>query len=157
MKIDLGKVRIRFDFSISRIVEVSGVNSNIDDTNKNHILLWDFDKVPCVEVVTSLTHVQQLYSLPAIHVIESSPLHYHAYCFAIRTKAEAMYILSTTPHIDDVFFRLGVVRSYWTLRITPKKTGQSFRLVVDLPSTIPEADSSLVSSLDIVKYKTGVK
>lgn len=155
MKIDLGNIRIRFSFSISKTVSVAGVNSNIDAENTKHILLWDFDNTPYSQVVNALKRVQQMHSLPTIHIIESSPKHYHAYCFMARTTSDVILILSSTPFIDQSFFKFGIIRGYWTLRITPKRTGQSFHLVNDLWSSVPDENIALSSLLEVVKYKTG--
>ena len=155
MRIDFLNIRIRLGFSVSKTVEVIGINSNVDAENKEHILLWDFDNIPYSEIVESLKSVQRFFVLPTIHVITSSPEHYHAYCFAKFPQATAMYIIGKTSYVDTVFFRFGILRNYWTLRITSKKHGQTFCHVGDLPSDVPE-DLSCAFLLDTIRYRTGV-
>jgi hypothetical protein len=156
MKIDILNRRIRFDFSVSKTVDASGIDSNIDTENVQHILLWDFDDASYSQIVEGLRSIQTRCKLPTIHIIESSPKHFHAYCFTVVDKSTAMYIISSTPCIDYTFFKLGVVRGYWTLRITPKKRNHLFHHVADLVSTKVAEDTSLSLLLEIVKYKTGV-
>lgn len=156
MKIELLNRRIRLDFSISKTVKVTGINSNVDSTNEKHILLWDFDETPYYKIVESLKNIQTDCKLPTIHIIQSSPNRYHAYCFIAVDMPTAMYIISSTPCVDYTFFKLGVMRGYWTLRITDKKQNNLFRHVSDLISTTVVEDTSLPLMLELVKYKTGV-
>ena len=156
MKIEIGNIRFRFDCSISKLADVDGINSNIfflGEANGNHILLWDFDNTPLQIVIDDLRCLQHLFDLPKIHIIESSPEHYHAYCFSEQRKSEAIYILSLSPHIDQTYFKLGIIRGYWTLRITPKKRSDLFKPICILDSEIPE-DFTLKDMLQTVKYRT---
>lgn len=155
MRVDIGNIRVRFDFSISRIVSVNGINSNVDTENREHILLWDFDHISYSLIIKGLKFVQDKYHLSTIHIITSSLFCYHAYCFTTVPKAEAMYIINETPYVDNVFFKLGVVRGYWTLRFTPKQHSKPpFVHIADLLSDIPE-NTTVLKNLEIVSYKTG--
>lgn len=155
MKIELFNYRVRLDMSIKKLVEVEGINSNLDDNNKEHILLWDFDEIPLSKIVASLKLIQYRHSLPKIYIVSSSINHYHAYCFTRQSKAKAMYILISTKYIDETYFKLGIVRGYWTLRITPKQVNNKFMSVINLDSKVPE-DLTTTKLLQTVKYNTGV-
>lgn len=153
MKIELFNWRFRFQISLKKLVEVTGINSNIDETMHEHILLWDFDNQTLEIVTASLSKTQDYWNLPRIYIIESNKNRYHAYCFYRAEKWLANAILSSTPCICETFFKLGVMRGYWTLRITPKRKNEGFRLVRELPSPNHE-DLGLVSLMNTVKYKT---
>lgn len=146
---------MRIDLSVSRTVKVTGINSNIDTDNNEHILLWDFDETCLSDVIQSLKTVQETHTLPTIHIVQSSFEHLHAYCFCKFTTQMASYIISTTEYVDKIFWKLGVVRGYWTLRFTPKNKSTKFTHVCDLSSNILE-DMSVLQNLDVVKYITGV-
>ena len=155
MKIEIGNYRFRFDLSIKKIVEVSGINSNTDDTMNKHILLWDFDNVRLNDVTSSLSKIQDYWKLPKIYIVQSSKNRFHAYSFFEVDLSTAMAIISSTPLICKTFFKMGVMRDYWTLRITPKKEGEKFNLVRVLPSPYRAKERlDLVRMLETVKYKT---
>jgi hypothetical protein len=159
MKIELAGWHFRFDVALRKTVEVEGINSHIEGTDK-HILLWDFDEASLEEIKAILLKIQKDFNLSTIYIIESSPTHYHAYCFKSCDLPNTLYILSSTPLIDEMFFKLGVLRGYWTLRITPKNKKQKFRLVCILGTTVcyyvsPE-EIAFVKKLNVVKYTTGI-
>jgi hypothetical protein len=154
MKIEFNNYRLRFDLSLKRLVEVTGINSNTDDTMQTHILLWDFDNQTLDNVTTSLSKIQDVWCLPEIHIIKSSGLNrFHAYCFAEFHKPMVLHILSETPFICDTFFKLGVMRGYWTLRITPKRQSEGFTPIRILPSNV-RPDVKTLKKLQTVIYKT---
>lgn len=155
MKVELFGLRFRFDISVKRIVEVTGINSNIADSQDDHILLWDFDNSDMLDIALSLRKIQRDWGLPKIHIVQSSPQHYHALCFTRIPKPFVLQILSSTPNICDTFFKLGVMRGYWTLRITPKQQGHPFKTIAVLSSEVPE-DLMLAAKLQTVTYTTAV-
>ena len=156
MKIEIGSYRVRISFSFNKLVSVEGINSSIGD---KHILLWDFDGIEndtqFYKMCDNLRTVQHHFSLPKIHIIQSSKSHYHAYCFFLQDIANTMFVMSKTQGIDWTFFKLGVIRGYWTLRITPKKQDEKFEYVRCLPSFFSE-DVECFEALNVVKYVTGV-
>jgi len=145
----IGNVRVTF--TIAPVVDVVGVNSLLPDGN--HILMWDFDDVSLYEVVTTLFGVQMLFKLPNIYILlTKKPDHYIAYCFKRCTWRQAIGIIATTPCVDMNFFKYGVYRGRFTLRVGPK-CGRIPKLVVVLRSTIPE-DVSIPELKSWVKYET---
>jgi len=126
-----------FYVALRREYRAEGINSRLIGSNE-HILLFDFDSVPEEEVIRELQDVQAKFDLPDIYVLETgAPEHYHAYCFAKLSRALVCTILANTPSVDRVFFALGVLRGYWTLRISKKK-GRDFKLVKVLFGYRPE-------------------
>lgn len=156
MKIELFNYRLRLECSLSKTVVVEGINSNLDEAGNFHILLWDFDEPSWEAITKNLRFLQHFCKLPTIYIIESSPEHYHAYCLAKKSKAETLYILASTPDICQTYFKLGVVRGFWTLRITSKNKSDQFHCIVKLPSSEPECFKDL-DELETVQYKTGVR
>jgi hypothetical protein len=116
-RLTLGHYKLTLTFA--RIAKVIGVNSQLEDGN--HILMWDFDEVPLDDVCDSLRRVQSRYFLSAIHVLRTKePHHYIAYCFSVKEWRVACEIVAATPYVDWQFFRFGVYRGRFTLRVTPK-------------------------------------
>ncbi len=139
------KYQLRMYFS--RLEKRQGACSQIFTDNDKHILLWDFDNTPIGEIEQSLITVQQIYNLPPIYIISSSPYSYHAYCFTARPFREVIHILSAIPQVDLYYLRLGMVRGYYTLRITPRQN-DTFQLVKKLPSNIPNEINPLEITLN---------
>jgi len=126
-----------FYVALRREYRAEGINSRIKGSD-SHILLFDFDGVPEERVICELSDIQAKFDLPDIYVLETgAPAHHHAYCFARLPWPLACTILANTPSVDRVFFALGVLRGYWTLRISKKK-GRDFRLVKILFGYRPE-------------------
>lgn len=113
---------------------VLGVSSKLPDGR--HILMWDFDGISRQEVMTSLLLVQSYYRLPEIRVVETRDSHFHGFCFEPYHFDQAMVILHTTPGIDETYWKMGVLRGYWTLRFYPRKP-EPFRLIARLPGRGP--------------------
>lgn len=136
IKFNIGKLHFFFEISIQR--KVIGVNSQILNSDK-HILLWDFDNISLSKVKKSLKKVQDEFALSNIYILKTSESSYHAYCFTAVSFPLAMYILASTPNIDQVFFKLGVMRGFWTLRISDRKgKKKEITQVAVLKSNIPE-------------------
>jgi len=127
-------IRFHVGFSIQK--KVIGVNSQLEDGK--HFLLWDFDGLSLGEVMTALEYVQGWFELPSIYILNTGiEGYYHAYCFKKFHWAKAMYALASTRGIDETFFKLGVMRGYWTLRFSDKKD-RSFEKVAELESPFEE-------------------
>jgi len=126
MIIKLGKLQLRVYASI--LERRTGICSQKDTFEDKHMLLWDFDNSSIDDIKKSLERLVVKHKLPAIHIISSSPHSYHAYCFTSRPFRNIIHILSDTPELDNSYFKLGILRGYYTLRITPRK-GESFKLV----------------------------
>jgi len=116
-RITIGDVRVTF--TLARIAKVIGVNSQLDEDR--HILMWDFDDVSLEEVVAALNVVKNRYSLSNIYVLETKKdTNYIAYCFTALDWRRVVEIIAQTEHIDWNFFKYGVYRGRFTLRVTPK-------------------------------------
>ena len=116
-RLTLGNYRLTLTFA--RIAKMIGVNSELGEGK--HILMWDFDDVPLEDVKAALSRVQCRYFLPDIHILRTKePDNYIAYCFSSQEWRRAVEIIAQTPHVDWQFFRFGVYRGNFTLRVTPK-------------------------------------
>ncbi len=136
------KINLPFNYQLklygSKVEQRVGICSQHIDSTDKHCLLWDFDYVESeFDLIVTLLRLQTKFHLPNIYVIESSPNKLHAYCFKGCSFREVIHILSDTPQIDMKYLRLGMVRGYYTLRVTPRK-GDSFRLITTLASFIKE-------------------
>jgi len=149
VKIRLGSWR--FTFSLNRITDVVGVNSECKDGK--HILMWDFDDVAHGDVQRTLYLLQRIYNLPNIYILNTGQKHhYMAYCFKKFDFLTALSIVSGTPYIDPTFVRMSAFRKRFTLRVSDKE-GRSIRPVTVLKS--PIKDEATVRDLkSFVKYET---
>lgn len=117
LKLRLGNVR--FTMTIAKVIDMLGVNSKLKDGN--HILMWDFDNANFEDVVNALTDVSLRYGLPQIRILLSSPPNnYIAYCFKRCSWAQARQIVGETMGIDENFYKWGVFRRRFTLRVGKK-------------------------------------
>lgn len=121
---------LRFTFTMARVTKVVGVNSEVDEDL--HIIMWDFDHTELNDVIHELRIVQTRYFLSDIIIVQSSsPDNYIAYCFSTRTFQRVCEIISATQGIDWNFFKYGVYRKRFTLRVSEKNGNQpkfAFRL-----------------------------
>ena len=141
----------RFTFSWAKVSDITGVNSLLPDGN--HILMWDFDNVPYDKVSLSLRWIQKTYELPEIHILNTGKLHHYiAYCFKKVSWRLCKEIIASTEHIDEQFFKYGVYREKFTLRVS-SKDGRTPRAVALLRSPIA-ADVELKGLMSWVKYET---
>ena len=143
MKINL-PLNYQLRLYLSRLEKREGVCSKVYQEKDSHIVLWDFDNISLPKIVKSLTKKQLQYKLPNIYIVTSSPNCFHAYCFASRSFREVIHILSDTPEIDTEYLRLGMIRGYYTLRISPRKSDK-FKTVRVLTSVV----SKEVNPLDV--------
>jgi len=136
------KIRIahwRFTWTFAPVTDVKGVNSNLPDGN--HVTMWDFDDVPLDDVIMALKGVKYFYMLPNIYILNTGkPDHHIAYCFKAMSWKESVAIVAVTASVDPNFFKYGVYREHWTLRVTPKE-GRKPHLVRVLHSPIKEDTS----------------
>ncbi len=137
----------RFYVALTRSYRMGGVNSRAlvgDDIL--HFLMWDFDDVPQAEVIAALSLVQDWYGLGEIRVVHTGFSNYHAYCFDPHSWADTVAILTNTPWVDQAYLKIGYIRGYYTLRITPKK-GREMKLIAVLGQRLPwEIDPTTVGS-----------
>lgn len=155
------KVNLLFGYElncyINRRYKRTGVCSQKFDEQDKHILLWDFDNADIDKITFDLKKIQREYYLPTIYVIESSENHYHAYCFASRTFVETINIISSTLCVCENFLRLGMIRGYYTLRISLRQ-GEQFKLIKKIHSEYPdEILPSEVTLSDYITYNGGRK
>ena len=121
---------VRFTFTIARTTKVIGVNSNMADGR--HILMWDFDGVALDMVKAQLGYVQSRYLLSSIYILRTKvPDNYIAYCFTACDWRRTIEIIASTGYVDLNFFKFGVYRGHFTLRVTPKN-GRTPRLIETL-------------------------
>jgi len=110
----------RFTFTFAPVVDVIGVNSKMRDGR--HILMWDFDHLPLADVKAILAEIAAQERLPKIRILESSkPDNYIAYCFHACDWWNCKRIIASTPCVDEQFFKYGVYRGYFTLRVSAKE------------------------------------
>jgi len=143
--------RWRFTFSMAPITKVVGINSNLPDGN--HILMWDFDTGTIDEMIHYLHHVQFKYKLPNIRIAQTGKTTgYHAICLKRVEWRKCVEILSATPLLDWTYFKYGVYRGHFTLRVSPK----CFRRITYhsiLTGYAPE-DVSIKELNSITQYET---
>lgn len=109
----------RFYVALTHSQKVKGVNSKLP--NGKHFLMWDFDGKEYHEIKNSLQAIQRKFKLPKIYLVNTGlEGYYHAYCFKSYDWGLALNILASTEGIDLAYFRIGVIRGYFTLRFTPK-------------------------------------
>ena len=126
----------RFTFTLYEVTDITGVNSLLKDGN--HILMWDFDDIPLCMVKIALNGIQDDYELPQIRILSTGKkYHYIAYCFKRCSWWDAKRIIAATPFVCDDYYKWGIFRKRFTLRVTPKETRKP-KLVHILKSKIPE-------------------
>jgi len=115
--------------------------------------MWDFDNVSRAKVLDALLNVQGVYGLPNIYVLETKPgKNFIAYSFTCLPFRKVVEIIAYTPHVDFSFFKYGVYRERFTLRVGPK-CGRKPKYFATLPSTVKEL-SSIRELRSWVKYET---
>jgi hypothetical protein len=103
--------------------------------------MWDFDDYPLILVETALKYVQNKFELPNIYILNTGKSdHFIAYCFEKMAWILSVEIVASTSLVDKNFFKYGVYRERWTLRVSPKE-GRKPKLVKVLRSEYPETAS----------------
>jgi len=165
--------RFRFTATFAPVTDVKGVNSLLPDNM--HILLWDFDNTALQFVVKELTAVQRTYKLAPIYIVETKKGvlfddtyedyarfmalyiagklgNYNAYCFKKHDWRKTVEIIAYTQGVDWNYFKWGVFRKRFTLRVTDKE-GRKSRRVFILPSMVKE-DIAIKDLKSFVQYET---
>jgi len=139
-------------FRARKIQHIQGMCS--DTRNGKHILMWDFDDIPFKAVKDVLWAAQKKYNLPDIIILETKEnANYIAYCFAERDFKSALGIVLNTPLVCWNFWRLSVMRGFFTLRFSPKD-GRIPTWRATLPG-YKTADVKIDDLVHAVKYETG--
>jgi hypothetical protein len=148
-KLRVGKWR--FTFTFAPVTDVVGVNSNLPDGD--HILMWDFDGVPLRDVILALDDVQEDQLLPNIYILNTGKRNHHiAYCFERCPWRVAVKIIADTPKVDWNFFKYGVYRGHFTLRVSDKNH-RKIKLVKVLKGLRSET-ASVLELKSWTKYET---
>ncbi len=130
MRIGIEKYGWRFYLAISRLKPVKGMNS-IHSSGK-HIIMWDLDNISEMEAVITLEEVQETFKLPRIWLINTGlPRYWHAFCFKLLPWEDVVHILASSDKLDKVYFAIGIIRGYFTLRYSKKK-GRQFQPAIIL-------------------------
>ena len=141
----------RFTWSMAPITNIIGVNSKLEDGN--HIIMWDFDATPYYEVRQELMKVQRTYELPTIYITETSKgTGYHAWCFKRVSWRKLVEILAYTKHLDWNYFKYGIYRGEFTLRVSPK-CGRKIKYM-DIITGEVKGDVTVHDLKSWVKYET---
>jgi len=149
VKITIGSWR--FTWSMAPITNIIGVNSKLADGN--HIIMWDFDATPLQKVIANLWDIQELYRLPNIYISETSKgTGFHAWCLKKVSWRMLVEILATTKDLDWNYFKYGIYRGHFTLRVSPK-CGRTIKHVHTLVSRQKE-DVTIHELRSWVKYET---
>lgn len=101
-----------------------------------HALMMDLDGVrSSLVLLVRLRRLQMRHALPALHLWESSPGHYHAMALCARPADEIAAIMRDAG--SDVDHRdAGLIQGYWVLR-TEDRPGRERRYVGAMPSERP--------------------
>ncbi|MBA7593008.1 hypothetical protein ES708_35217 [subsurface metagenome] len=141
----------RFYIALTHSGQVKGVNSKLP--SGNHFLMWDFDDKEGKDVREALLSIQKRFKLPRIYLLNTGlDGFYHAYCFKAHSWPDTLKIVASTECLDQVFFKIGAIRGYFTLRYTPKGK-RAFQPAVILPSRYKE-DVNPYGLTSFVKYWT---
>jgi hypothetical protein len=100
--------------------------------------MWDFDNTPLSLIKVDLTSLQQQHNLPNIYILNTGkPNHYIAYCFKRCQWWNAKRIIAQSLFTCEDYFKWGIFRKRFTLRVTPKE-GRKPKLVALLYSKTKE-------------------
>lgn len=142
---------------LNKLETRTGICSNDFETPDKHCLLWDFDNTSLDNIKNCLRDIQHKYRLPDIYIVESSPENYHAYSFTARPFLRTIHILSGTPFIDLTYLKLGIVRGYFTLRIS-KRHNKNIKFITCLGSKYPNEMNPLdLTTNEYLTANTGVR
>lgn len=118
--------------------------------------MWDFDDSSFGKVSVALRAIQEKYQLPNITILETKEgKNYIAYCFEELDWKYALVIVLETPGVCWNFFRLSVIRGYFTLRITPKR-GVTPYFRAEIPGKTP-AGVGVEDLVHAMKYESSKK
>lgn len=136
MKLRVDFKGYRFYIALTHSGQVRGVNSKLADGR--HFLMWDFDDKEEKDVIQGLQSIQKEYHLPRVFLLNTGLDNYwHAYCFKAHRWGDCLRILAETPYLDPVYFKIGCIRGYFTLRYS-RKGKREFKPAIILPSRYNE-------------------
>jgi hypothetical protein len=141
----------RFTFSMAPITNIIGVDSTLEDGK--HIIMMDFDATKLEDVINEMLKIQAIYNLPTIYIAETSKgTGFHAWCFKKVSWRKLIEILAMVKGLDWNYFKYGIYRGHFTLRVSTK-CGRQIKHVTKLPSPTPE-DVTTHDLRNWVKYET---
>jgi len=141
----------RFTLTFAPVTDIIGVNSTLPEGD--HITMWDFDDIPLDEVYVALLEVGHHNKLPNIYILTTGAKdHYIAYCFKSMPWRESVRIVAETYGVDHNFFKYGVYREHWTLRVTPKESRKP--KLVRIVRSIFKEDCSIAELNSWTQYET---
>lgn len=147
--IRLGSLRVWV--SIRKVEDHKGICSNTK--NGKHILMWDFDDSLFGYVSAELRSVQRKYGLPKITILETKVgKNYVAYCFEELEWKDALAIVLDTRRVCWNYFRLSVIRGYFTIRVSPKR-GRTPYFRAEIPGKTPQK-ITVDDLVHAIKYET---
>lgn len=142
---------LRITLTMAHVVDVTGVNSCLPDGR--HILMWDFDNTKLDTVMQRLKVVQSMFGLSSIFIFRSSaPDNYIAYCLQAHSWEATRAIIAWTKGIDGNFYKWGIFRKRFTLRVG-KKCGSTPKIAAMLVSPI-KGDVQVQELQSWVSYET---
>jgi len=148
------KLRIahwRFTFTLAPVIDVVGVNSILPDGK--HIPMWDFDDIPLDRVIYQLCGLQEAGELSNIYILQTGLKdHYIAYCFTSLDWRHCKMAVCAAYDVDENFFKYGVYRDHFTLRVSAKEHGKP-KLVAIIRGAVP-SNCSVRILQSWVKYET---
>lgn len=147
--IRLGSLRLWL--SLRKVEDHKGMCSNTK--NGKHILLWDFDGTYFGYVAAHLRAIQEKYQLPKITILETKDdTNFIAYCFEEFEWKDALGIVMETKGVCWNYFRLSVIRGYFTLRTSPKR-GMVPYFRAEIPGKTPQK-ITVNDLVHAIKYET---
>jgi len=151
MLLNIRTGRWRFTLILTPVTDTIGVNSKLPDGH--HILMWDWDNATLNQIIKWLTPIQWFYELPNIYILNTGkPNSYIAYCFKRLDFLSVCSVIASTPGICYNFFKWGVFRKRFTLRVGAK-CGRIPKWTLTLKSKIPE-DAHIAELMSWVNYET---
>lgn len=150
--IRLGSLRLWV--SLRKVEDIKGMCSNTQ--SGKHILMWDFDNTDFGKVSARLRMIQERYQLPKITVLETlAGVNYVAYCFEEFEWKDALGIVLETKGVCWNYFRLSVIRGYFTIRYSPKG-GRVPLFRAEIPGKAPQK-ITVDDLVHAIKYETSKK
>ena len=86
----------------------------------HHMLMLDYDDLPCKVVVEDVKRLQGLFGLDCALLVESSPEHFHAYFFCDWEDYFEQLRVVHASRCDTKFKMWRMIRKNFTLRISGK-------------------------------------
>lgn len=143
----------RVTFTFAPVQWVYGVNNMIMTKNGiKYFPMWDFDDTTLHDVIEPFLNIIPRYRLSNVYVYQTSPHNYYAYSLKLFDWIKCVHIISAHPKICQSFFKWGVYRGRFTLRIS-EKNGYKPKLVVVIKGVSRE-DFTLDQLRSYVKYQT---